>query len=180
MTKQTAVLPPSTADSEAALRAAVVARAKALAGKRIRESNALGNNRGEPFDSYNCGAGVALGSPYCVSLWHYELARVFAEHGAELPLRIGASTSLLAARAKKLGRLRDAGAARPGDLVLFRNAAGKYFHTGLCVERQVDGKLRTVEGNTSPARRVIGEGGGVYARTRDPRAVKCEVVDVCA
>lgn len=176
MHKATAVLPPPAPQppaAEAALREAVVARATALASARIRESPQRGNNRGEPFDSYNRSAGVPLGSPYCVSLWHYELGRVFAAQGFALPIRVGASTSRLAARAKQAGRLKLAEQAQPGDLLLFRNAAGNYFHTGLVTARRADGRLRTVEGNTSPSARVVGEGGGIYARLRDPRKLRC-------
>lgn len=160
---------------ERRLRAEICALADILAAAGYREPKGR-NNRGEPFDTWNRSAGVALGSPYCVSIWHHELGNLFTRLHARLPLRIGASTSALAAAAKRLGRLRPLAQAQPGDLILFRNALGKYFHAGLITATRGD-TYETVEGNTLPLKRIIGEGGGVYARSRyKPRGM---AVDLC-
>lgn len=153
--------------NEADLRRDIVGLAKFLSAAEIREGRR--NNRGEPFDKWNRKAGVALGSPYCVSMWHAEIPPIFKEHGQEMPYRIGASTTWgIIAGAKKAGLVVPLADAQPGDFVCFRNKLGKYFHTGMIVELAPKiGGVWTVEGNTTLTSRT-GEGGGVYTRFRNP------------
>lgn len=163
---------PATA---AQIRAALVTRALELAGRGIRETH--GQNRGEPFDTWNRSAGQALGSPYCVSIWHCEAGRVFERLGVQQALTIGASSGALVTAASKAKRIRTAEQAAPGDLVVYYSR-GKAYHTGMVIERLPDGRLITVEGNTSSGSNVEGEGNGVFLRVRDPGNIPVKIVNL--
>lgn len=65
---------------------------------------------------------------------------------------------------KKLGRLYTSDP-QPGDQIFFTNDGGKTSnHTGLVVEVK-DGKVYTIEGNTSSAAGVVANGGCVRAKS---------------
>ncbi|MCC7477687.1 peptidoglycan-binding protein [bacterium] len=173
--------PDAHTNAEAELRSAIISRAEALAAQKIREKQ--GQNRGEPFDKYNRFAGVPKGSPYCVTLWNYELAQIFLKLGYKIPFQPGASSSKLVALARKHGRLKTAAKAEPGDLIVYRDPDNKptsHNHTGLIVKVLGGGKFETVEGNTGAGSGVISEGDGIYRRKRNTTVSPADIVDLAS
>ncbi len=53
---------------------------------------------------------------------------------------------------------------KPGDQIFFKNSSGEIYHTGLVYEVR-DGKVFTVEGNTSSAAGVVANGGCVRSKS---------------
>lgn len=88
-----------------------------------------------------------------------------------LPKRnAGASCTYLASRFKAQGKL-FAADPQPGDLALYTRDGGRtFYHIGI-VTKVTDKKLRTIEGNTSGGSSVIANGGGVFEKEYDRKAV---------
>lgn len=64
---------------------------------------------------------------------------------------------------RRMGRFHQSGP-QPGDQIFFSNSSGGMAHTGI-VERVANGKVYTIEGNTSGASGVVANGGGVCRKS---------------
>lgn len=107
----------------------------------VRE--ATGNNDGVPSQRYMDGRK----EPWCANF----VSWAFRQAGHPLPgnQRAIASCDVMASEFKKKGKLmpRGAGQPKPGDVIFF-GKPGDYTHVGI-VEKVANGKVYTVEGNTS-------------------------------
>lgn len=88
-----------------------------------------------------------------------------------LPKRsAGASCTYLASRFKAHGKL-FATDPQPGDLILYTRDGGRtFYHIGI-IANVTDKKIYTIEGNTSGGSSVIANGGGVFEKEYDRKAV---------
>lgn len=69
--------------------------------------------------------------------------------------------------AMKIGAWKTSGQ-KNGDMVIYKNSKGSYFHTGLVWRDENSSLYRAIEGNTSPTNAGSqGNGGGVYIRYRN-------------
>ena len=82
----------------------------------------------------------------------------------------GASCTYLASRFKAQGKL-FAADPKPGDLILYTRDGGRtFYHIGI-VTKTTEKKIHTIEGNTSGGSSVIANGGGVFEKEYDRKAV---------
>lgn len=103
------------------------------------------------------------GVPYCAMF----VSWVLSQAGMTPPGEIFAYCPTGLANARRLGRVRDKHAARPGDIVFFDwNKDGVADHVGIVTANR-GSYLETIEGNTSAGTRGSqSNGGGVYRRAR--------------
>ncbi len=160
------------------------------ADAHVREEG--GNNRGPQVEFWQKLAGGIAGESWCadfqfgsdVKAWcqirgiltgktDAENRAIMLSHAdacaADLHIPRTGSCAEVANAARAQGRFHSAQfSPEPGDLVLFDfKGEGVPHHVGRVVSRNVDGTLRTVEGNTGPGDGGSqGDGDGVYRRVR--------------
>lgn len=82
----------------------------------------------------------------------------------------GAGVDWSARYFRQAGRLHTRGP-KAGDQIFFQDSSGEPGHTGI-VTAVADGRVYTIEGNTSGETGVVDNGGGVWAKSYDPEDPK--------
>lgn len=140
-----------------------------------------GNNAGAWIRKYLHEAGIEVPAAWCaasITAWSNWAANLL---GVLNPLDEVVQEGLVQSFynwGQQRGLIVPLAAARPGDLVCYRfpgGTANAWNHLGILAAKLDGGRIRTVEGNTSPG---VGatkaererEGDGVYVRERNPAA----------
>jgi len=115
-------------------------------------------------------AGHQDGWPYCASFCRAIWFSVYSctQHKITVKKTLSASVMNSWEQVKKAGLARDYPV--PGAIFFFRNGRAWTGHEGIVVEVGDGGKMRTIEGNTSPqptGTQSDREGDGVYFRERN-------------
>lgn len=114
--------------------------------------------------------GKKQGFPWCDVFVDWVLTQAFGAEKAKALLcqpdkSYGAGVDWSARYFKQAGRLHT-GDPKAGDQIFFLDSSGEPGHTGI-VTAVADGRVHTIEGNTSGETGVVDNGGGVWAKSYD-------------
>ena len=112
--------------------------------------------------------GYAWCATFYVAMFLYTFGSKLTHELLYLPSNsLGASCYYAARYYRQNGRYYNT--PQPGDQIFFVDSDGDEYHTGM-VEKVANGKVYTIEGNTSSSLGVVPNGGGVFSKSYDLRA----------
>lgn len=127
----------------------------------------VGINRGDWVDEINRWIGAQLGSAYCVSWIQHRLYLCAKELGLEINLPKSPSCLQFAKLQRKENIIYSRSNVQPGDIIIWIKKGSWKGHAGVCSKVLGDGKIETIEANTSPPTGDQREGDGVYLKVRN-------------
>ena len=112
--------------------------------------------------------GYAWCATFYVAMFFYTFGAGFTHELLYLPPNsLGASCYYAARYYRQNGAMYNT--PQPGDQIFFVDSDGDEYHTGM-VEKVENGRVYTIEGNTSSSAGVVPNGGGVFRKSYDLHA----------